>query len=89
MGVNVSKPTPIWVDNMSVVLNATNPGSSLNKKAIALSYHFVREHQAQSVISIRKIHTTDNYADPFTKALDSFATVSAIKLHSNKCDFLE
>jgi hypothetical protein len=71
MGVNVTKATPIWVDNMSVVLNATNPGSSLNKKAIALSYHFVREHQAQSVISIRKIDTKDNYADPFTKALSN------------------
>lgn len=69
MGVTVSKSTPIWVDNMSVVMNATNPGSSLNKKAIALSYHFVREHQAQSVISVRKIDTKDNYADPFMKAL--------------------
>ena len=71
MGVKVSKSTPIWVDNMSVVLNATNPGSSLNKKAIALSYHFVREHQAQKVISIRKVDTKDNFADPFTKALSN------------------
>jgi hypothetical protein len=69
MGVQVSKATPIWVDNMSVVLNATNPGSSLNKKAIALSYHFVREHQAQGVISIRKVNAHDNFADPFPKAL--------------------
>ena len=69
MGVMVSKPTPIWVDNMGVVLNATNPASPLNKKVIALAYHFVREHQANQVISIRKIATEDNYADPWTKAL--------------------
>eukprot|EP00957_Ditylum_brightwellii_P042674 3231183-Ditylum_brightwellii.AAC.1 len=37
MGVKVSKVTSIFVDNMSVVLNATNPGSTLNKKAVALS----------------------------------------------------
>ena len=71
MGVLVSKPTPIYVDNLGVVLNATNPGSALNKKHIALAYHFVREHMSSKVISVRKIHTKDNYADPFTKALNS------------------
>ena len=71
MGINVSKPTPIFVDNMGVVLNASNPGSTLNKKSVALSYHFVREHVANDVIEIRKIDSSDNYADPFTKALNS------------------
>ena len=40
MGIRVSKPTPIFVDNMGVVLNASNPGSTLNKKSVALLYHF-------------------------------------------------
>jgi len=71
MGILVTKPTPVYVDNMSVVLNASNPGSSLNKKSVALSYHFVREHVANNVIEIRKIDSVDNYADPFTKALAS------------------
>jgi hypothetical protein len=71
MGVKVTKPTLIWVDNLGVVLNASNPGSTLNKKNIALAYHFVREHQAGNVISIRKIDTKDNYSDPMTKALNS------------------
>jgi hypothetical protein len=71
MGIKVAKSTPIFVDNMGVVLNASNPGSTLNKKSVALSYHFVREHVANSVIEIRKIDSADNYADPFTKALRS------------------
>jgi hypothetical protein len=71
MGVKITKSTPVFVDNMSVVLNASNPGSTLNKKSVALSYHFVREHVANSVIEIRKIDSADNYADPFTKALTS------------------
>jgi hypothetical protein len=75
MGVKVSKPTPIFVDNMSVVLNASNPGSTLNKKSVALLYHFVREHVANSVAEIRKIDSADNYADPFTKALNSQITM--------------
>jgi hypothetical protein len=52
MGIQVSKPTPIWVDNMGVVLNASNPGSTLNKKHIALAYHFVRENVANNVVEI-------------------------------------
>ena len=71
LGVKVTQSTPIWVNNMAVVLNATKPGSALNKKVIALAYHFVREHQSKSVVSIRKIDTKDNYADPFTKALNN------------------
>ena len=44
MGVEISKPTNIYVDNKSVVINATNPASTLNKKVIALAYHYVRQH---------------------------------------------
>eukprot|EP00957_Ditylum_brightwellii_P064882 4922194-Ditylum_brightwellii.AAC.1 len=56
---------------MSVVLNATNPGSTLIKKTVALLYHFVREHAANGVVEIRKIDTDNNFADPFTKPLAS------------------
>eukprot|EP00957_Ditylum_brightwellii_P184694 14067211-Ditylum_brightwellii.AAC.1 len=69
MGFEVSVPTPIFVNNMSAVLNATNPESTLNKKTVALSYHFVREHVANGVVKIRNIDTDDNFADPFTKLL--------------------
>ena len=69
MGVPVTKTTPIYVDNMGVVVNATNPASALNKKAVALSYHYVREHVANGIIDIRKIDSKENYADLYTKAL--------------------
>jgi hypothetical protein len=73
MGVKVSKATPIFVDNMAVKINAANPASSLNKKSVALAYHFVREHQAGNVIDVRKIDTKDNYADALSKPLNSKA----------------
>eukprot|EP00957_Ditylum_brightwellii_P068741 5217901-Ditylum_brightwellii.AAC.1 len=56
---------------MGIILNTTNPGSTLNKKTVALAYHFVWEHVANGVVGIRKIATEDNFADPFTKALAS------------------
>ena len=40
MGVKVSKPSAIYVDNEGVFLNSVNPSSSLNKKFLALSYNF-------------------------------------------------
>ena len=54
---------------MSVVFNTTYPGSTLNKKTVALGYHSVRDHVANHVVEVRKIHTSDNFTDPFTKPL--------------------
>jgi len=60
IGIKITKPTKIFVDNKSVVVNAVNPACSLNKKAIALSYHFVRQHQAAEVINIFHITRSEN-----------------------------
>ena len=38
---------------------------------MALSYHYVREHQENDVIKVVKIPSKDNYADAFTKSLNS------------------
>ena len=71
MGVDVDAPTIIYEDNQSVCMSSTNPGCTLNKKCVALSYHYVREHIANKVVTVRKIGTAHNYADPFTKAMNS------------------
>ena len=54
-----------------MVINSTNPVSSINKTTIALSYHSTREHVANNVVQIRKVDTEDKYADPLTRALNS------------------
>ena len=69
MGVKVQAPSKIYIDNEGVFLNSCDPGSTLNKKHVALAYHFVREHQANNIVQIYKLDTKDNYADPFTKGL--------------------
>jgi hypothetical protein len=66
-----NQPTPLFMDTFGVVLNASNPGNTLNKKLVGLSYHFVREHVANHVTEIRKIDSNDNYPDLFIKALNS------------------
>ena len=69
MGVKVSKPAIIYGDNLSAITNVTVPGSTLNKKYLALAYHFCREHFSANIVNIRKIDGKDNFADPFTKPL--------------------
>ena len=41
IGVKVSKPSMIYVNNEELFLNSVSPASLLNKKLLALSYHFV------------------------------------------------
>ena len=70
-GIRVTKPTIICEDNMSVVLSSSNPGSTLQHKSIALSYHFVREYVSGEVAETRKVHISQNIANALTKGLDS------------------
>ena len=69
MGIKVSKPTPVFLDNMTLVLNATNTGSTLENKTVALRYHFIREHVDKKNVEERKIHTSKTFADTSTKTL--------------------
>ena len=71
MGIKISKSTKIFIDSMSFVINAANPARSLNKKAAALAYHFVRQHQAAGVTDVHHIQLEDNYANCLTKPLNS------------------
>ena len=71
MGVAVKNETKIFVDNSSVVISTVNPDRGLNKKNVALAYHYVREHHANEVVRILLIESNANYADPFTKGKNS------------------
>ena len=71
LGFIISTPTKIFVDNKSVFINSANPASSLNKKTLALSYHFVRQYQSSSVVSIQFVKSENNYSDLLTKPLNS------------------
>ena len=57
MGIKVFKPTPIFVENKIVVLNATNTGSNVKKKTGSLSWNFFRYYVDTHVVEMRKIHT--------------------------------
>ena len=70
-GVQITKPTMIYEDNMSVLINSTEPSSTLKKKHIALAYHFCREQVTAGVVEIKKIHTKSNFSDALAKGVAS------------------
>ena len=69
--MKVTKTSPIFVDNMIVVINAKKTGRSLNKKTFAFIYHFLREYVSTDVVEFLKIETKGKYVDLFTKTLVS------------------
>ena len=69
MGVEVSGPTYIYGDNMSVIHNTTKPESVLNKKSNSICYHFVRESVAMKECLTTHVATLNNWSDLSTKVL--------------------
>ena len=69
--VLVTKPTAVYADNIRVLRNTTNLGSTLQKKHVALACHFCREQCSENVVDIKKIHTKSNLSDALAKSLDS------------------
>ena len=80
-GVQVSRATRLFGDNMSVLLNITEPDSQLKKKHLCIAYHILRENIACRVLEAFYIPSGQNYSDFLTKAL-------AAALHSYHTDSL-
>jgi hypothetical protein len=68
-GVPLEGVANMFVDNQSVVVNATVPSSTLKKKHNSIAYHRVREAIAAKIIRIAKVNGKKNLADIFTKPL--------------------
>jgi hypothetical protein len=70
LGVNeMTDPTRIFSDSTTAISIATTAGVSDRSKHIALRHHFVKSLVAEGAVTLCKIDTNLNPADPFTKAL--------------------
>ena len=65
----IDKPIEILCDNTGAIAQAKEPRSHHNTKHIQRKYHYIRDVVAQGDITIGKIHTDLNLADPFTKPM--------------------
>ena len=68
-GIPVEGPVNTFCDNSSVVMNATEPASTLKKKHNSIAYHRVREAIAAKILRVAWVQTGKNLADLLTKPL--------------------
>ena len=67
----MTTPTMTHCDNKAVVTNAAGSSSLLNKKCLALAYHFCREHFAGSGMDMLRVRGDHIMYDAMTKDLGS------------------
>ncbi len=68
-GIEISEPTLILTDNMSVMQSSIAIGGYLKKKHVAVSYHMVREAIASGIVQLAYLPSAVNIADILTKPL--------------------
>jgi histone deacetylase 1/2 len=69
LGVKQKQSPCLWCDNLGATYLSANPVFHARTKHIEIDFHFVRERVANKQLNIRFIHSTDQVADGFTKAL--------------------
>ncbi|GJY16131.1 retrotransposon protein, putative, ty1-copia subclass [Tanacetum coccineum] len=65
----INEPIKMFCDNSAALHFANEPGVQRGARHYHRRYHYVRECIALGEIRFFKVHTDDNLADPFTKAL--------------------
>ncbi|GJX16391.1 retrotransposon protein, putative, ty1-copia subclass [Tanacetum coccineum] len=65
----INEPIKMFCDNSAVLLIANESGVQKGARHYHRRYHYVRECIELGEINLLKVHTDDNLADPFTKAL--------------------
>ena len=62
-------PITLFCDNSGAVAKSTDPRNHKKGKHIERKYHIIRDIVARGDVVDAKIESTNNLADPFTKAL--------------------
>ena len=69
LGIRQSQAPRIWCANLGATYLAANPVFHARTKHIEIDFHFVRERVANKRLEIRFVHSRDQVADGFAKAL--------------------
>ena len=64
-------PITLYCDNSGAVAQSKEPRNHGKEKHVERKYHLIKDIVQRGDVTVTKIATTDNLADPFTKALPS------------------
>ncbi|MBY3556123.1 Ty1/Copia family ribonuclease HI, partial [Modestobacter lapidis] len=65
----IESPIPLYCDNNGAIAQAKEPRSHQKSKHIERRFHMIREIIERGDISMQRVASEDNTADPLTKAL--------------------
>ncbi|GKB03109.1 hypothetical protein Tco_0831198 [Tanacetum coccineum] len=65
----INEPIKMFCDNSTALFFTNEPGVQKGARHYHRRYHYVRECIKLGEINLLKVHTDDNLADPFIKAL--------------------
>nr|GEW79417.1 retrotransposon protein, putative, Ty1-copia subclass [Tanacetum cinerariifolium]GEZ69928.1 retrotransposon protein, putative, Ty1-copia subclass [Tanacetum cinerariifolium] len=65
----IEEPISMYCDNTRAIAIANESGITKDARHFHVKVHYLREVIEYSDIKLKKVHTDDNLADPFTKAL--------------------
>ena len=68
-GYDMSRPSPIYVDNASAIQVAKHPEHQSTMKHVHRAYHWIRDDVEQGNLHVAHVPGVDNPADIFTKPL--------------------
>lgn len=69
IGIQQEEPTPLLCDNNATIVLSEDPALHYQVKHVDIKYHFLREHVQSKELKMSYVHTSQNVADAFTKAL--------------------
>lgn len=69
IGYDISKPSPLYLDNASAIQVAKNPEHQSTMKHVHRSHHWLRERVEEGDIRVQHVPGAENVADIFTKPL--------------------
>ncbi|GKA79271.1 hypothetical protein Tco_0785867 [Tanacetum coccineum] len=76
----INEPIKMFCDNSAALLIANEPGVPRGARHYHRIYHYVRKCIELGEINLLKVHTDDNLADPFTKALSKGKLTQTMRL---------
>ena len=69
LGLDRTRPTPVYIDNRSAHQLAENPVHHQRSKHIDIKYHWIRDMVAAGTVKIIDVSTEDQRADILTKTV--------------------